>query len=666
MLMRKLQKLAPGEIKPSGYICRILELQAAGITGLISEIWPDLSDDSGWLGGRGESWERGPYYLDGLIPLAYLLEDPVLIEKARKWIDAIINSQQESGFFGPSWNLDWWPRAVVLKAFVPYFRATGDQRVIPFMQKYLHYQLTQIDRQPPHFWASARALEAAEAMELVFRETGDPEPARLADKLKNYMFDWFRYFEIWPYNQPTDAYLNRTIFNLFKSVFSPLDSLAKNNRKLKPPDPAEKILAFNRNKLVQIYTFTHGVNVAMALKYPVTYGLLSGSAENFSLPLKAYGQVIANHGMANGLFSADEHLNGSDPTAGTELCVVVELLYSLAELLSATGDPAYADLIELLAFNALPATFSDDLCCHQYLQQANQVAADKKRRKFYDANSESNIYGLEPNYGCCTANLHQGFPKLLLGSCFKITDGLAFMVHLPCRVKVKTATGQTLVIRQHADYPFEERLVYEIVEADNVDFMLKFRVPNLTRGKLFYNGEPVGLSGPGILELQRSFKQGDRIELEIAAPLTTINNPDGSISIRKGSILLALKIEEELKILRGREPFNYRQYLPRTNWNLAPLLQKGQVEVIGVRHNAISEKPFNSASPPLQIDIRGVRIINWKMKHNSAGPYPAHPVITGPQPITLVPYGSTNIRIAQFPLIDSQTAISSASEAGFR
>lgn len=657
MLKRKLQKLTPPEILPEGWIKRQLELQVAGLSGQISKIWPDLSDDSAWLGGKGESWERGPYYLDGLIPLAYLLDDKTLISEAQKWVDSILSSQQESGFFGPPWNHDWWPRAVVLKALVSYYRTTADPRVIPFMQKYLHFQLAQLDRQPLYFWAAARALEAAEALELVFQETGDPAIIELAVKLQSYMFDWFGHFRKWPYCQPTGAYLNRTFFNLAKKLLAWFDQRAKMNRKILEPDPAEKILAFNRRKLVKTYSFTHGVNIAMALKYPVTYGLLSGQDEDFNLPMKAYEQLMTCHGLAAGLFSADEHLNGNNPTAGIELCTVVELLYTFEELLSITGDPHYADLLELLAFNALPATFTSDLCCHQYLQQVNQVAADKRRRQYYDANSEANVYGLEPNYGCCTANLHQGFPKLSLCSCLKTETGLAFMVYLPCRVSVKIPDGRIFSIKQNSDYPFVDKIDFTVLEADDLELKLMFRVPALTRGELFYNSDQVGSSGPGLLELHRKFNRGDRIELKLDAPLQAVTNPDNSISIRQGSLLLALKIEAELKILKGEEPFNYRQYLPRSKWNLAPLLDGGQVEIVQVSRNSIPEKPFDSAAPPLEVMIRGVEIKNWKMKQNNAGPYPAQPLISEPRTITLVPYGSTNIRIAQFPAVDRQQRV---------
>ena len=82
-------------------------------------------------GGKGESWERGPYYLDGLIPLAWLLDDARLKAKAQKYIDWTLTNQAANGMIGPASNDDWWPRIVTLKALTQYQEFTGDPRVIP-------------------------------------------------------------------------------------------------------------------------------------------------------------------------------------------------------------------------------------------------------------------------------------------------------------------------------------------------------------------------------------------------------------------------------------------------------------------------------------------------------------------------------------------------------
>src|ERR1700759_3628288 len=96
-----------GAIRPLGWLRAQEQIQASGLTGHLDEFWNDVGPNSGWLGGSGESWERGPYYLDGLLPLAYQLQDAKLIAKAKRWVDWSLQSQQADGQFGPAKNDDW-------------------------------------------------------------------------------------------------------------------------------------------------------------------------------------------------------------------------------------------------------------------------------------------------------------------------------------------------------------------------------------------------------------------------------------------------------------------------------------------------------------------------------------------------------------------------------
>ena len=72
--MKKWSFYTTDEIKPTGWLYRQLKLQADGLSGNLDKIWPDIRD-SAWIGGAREGWERVPYWLDGFIPLAYLLDD---------------------------------------------------------------------------------------------------------------------------------------------------------------------------------------------------------------------------------------------------------------------------------------------------------------------------------------------------------------------------------------------------------------------------------------------------------------------------------------------------------------------------------------------------------------------------------------------------------------
>ena len=77
---------SPQEFQPEGWLRRQLRLQADGLCGHLDTIWPDVRD-SAWFGGDREGWERVPYWLDGFIPLAFLLQDPDLIRRARQYQD---------------------------------------------------------------------------------------------------------------------------------------------------------------------------------------------------------------------------------------------------------------------------------------------------------------------------------------------------------------------------------------------------------------------------------------------------------------------------------------------------------------------------------------------------------------------------------------------------
>ena len=98
--MNKWEFYTTNEIKAGGWLKKQLEIQAEGLSGNLDKVWMDVKDCA-WLGGTAEGWERVPYWLDGFIPLAYLLENVDLISIAKKYIDAIIAHQELDGWICP-------------------------------------------------------------------------------------------------------------------------------------------------------------------------------------------------------------------------------------------------------------------------------------------------------------------------------------------------------------------------------------------------------------------------------------------------------------------------------------------------------------------------------------------------------------------------------------
>ena len=109
-------EIAGGSIGlPEGWLLDQLRTQAEGLSGKLYKIWDDVNEKSAWLGGEGDGWERAPYYLDGLIPLAWELDDEELKGVCQKYIEWILGSAREDGWFGPEKNDDYWPLMVALK-----------------------------------------------------------------------------------------------------------------------------------------------------------------------------------------------------------------------------------------------------------------------------------------------------------------------------------------------------------------------------------------------------------------------------------------------------------------------------------------------------------------------------------------------------------------------
>jgi hypothetical protein len=639
----RFRQFSPAEITPEGWLRNRLEDQKDGLTGHVGEIWKDLSDDSTWLGGKGEAWERGPYYLDGLIPLAHLLKDEKLLKLKDKWLEGLFASVRPDGNFGPLRNPDVWPRMVAMKALLEEYDATEDERVFSLLIGYAHFLDQTIETFPPKFWASARALECLAPIIRLYEITHESFLIGLAGKLKTSMPDWSGFFRAFPYPEPTGRYLSRGLFRIAKDISVFLDLLSKNSQAIRRPETASTVKAFNENKTIRTMMMTHGVNIAMALKYATVFGMFTDDVQMMESGKAAYETVMEHHGTPIGIHTADEHLSGHAPFQGTELCAVVEEMYSFEQMLQATGDPYFADRLEFLAMNALPATFTDHMTKHQYVQQVNQIAADQKSRPFFDTNREGNVFGLAPNFGCCLANMHQGFPKYARNLVFKTEDGIAVTGYAPLSIDGELF-GSPFRMRIEGDYPYDGQTVIRLLAVSERAMKLELRMPEFAKTTLLINGKEEMTASPGFAVIERIFAPNDEITLQFKWKLVTIDNPDGTVSFRQGPILFAMPIQAIERKIRGNDPFCDIELTAASPWNQAPILASGRLKII--------ENPQQKSPIPFKIQAEGIEIPNWKPFMYSAGKVPVIIRRGKKKMISLIPYGETRLRIAAFPKVD--------------
>jgi DUF1680 family protein len=321
-------------------------------------------------------------------------------------------------------------------------------------------------------------------------------------------------------------------------------------------------------------------------------------------------------------------------------------MFSLETDISILGDAAFGDRLEKIAYNALPATLSADLWAHQYDQQANQIMCSISNRRWATNGPESNIFGLEPNFGCCTANMHQGWPKLAANLWMATPDGgLAAVVYGPSEVTATVRGGTSVTVEEVTDYPFREVVSLSVTMAKAATFPLTLRIPAwATTASVTVNGQPVDAIKAGqFLRIEREWKNADRVELRF--PMTVRN----SISVERGPLVYSLKIGESWHKINQTGPSADWEVYPTTPWNYA--LVKGAFQVT---EKAMERQPYTAAASPVEITAKARRLPQWTLVDDSPGVIPVSPVTTkrAEETVTLVPYGAAKLRITAFPWLE--------------
>lgn len=610
-----------GSIRPKGWLARQLRIQAEGLSGHLDEFWPDIKD-SGWFGGTAEAWERAPYWLDGVVPLAYLLNDQRLTEKVSRHIDFIVTHQQPDGWLGPVSSdmarYDLWGEILIFKPLLQYYEATGDARIPAVIEKALLRLDRHIDMAPLFNWGQFRWFEALIPIYWLYERTGADWLVDLAVKLHAQGFNWEAFFQRWPITQST-------------------------------PKKRWNYMG-------------HVVNNAMAIKSAGLWQRISGDARALAHTQEMIQKLDLYHGMVTGVFTGDECLAGKSPTQGTELCAVVEYAYSLETLLSIYGEASFGDRLEKIIFNALPATFSPDMWSHQYDQQVNQVECSIRDDRYWvDNGPESNLFGLEPNYGCCTANLSQGWPKFAAHLWMRTQDGgLAAVAYAPCQVET-LVEGTPVRITVDTDYPFRDEIQITVEVEQSVIFPIELRIPAWAQNAtMLVNGEAIYNIQPGrFLRIEREWTGSSQVTLTLPAKYVLRRGYNAAVALVRGPLVFSLPIGEEWRQVNQQKPHRELPHAdweiyPTTSWNYALELTGSELEEeIGLERCEVGEYPFSPAGAPVHIKVPGRRLEGWGMEHGCAQAAPLPPVHSE-QPVEvlkLIPYGCTNLRITEFPIV---------------
>ncbi|KAH8104066.1 hypothetical protein BXZ70DRAFT_888675 [Cristinia sonorae] len=630
---KKFVSLPLGAVKPAGWLhdqASYLVVQVNGLAGHEHDFYHYVSQ-SDWIG--GDSYysnleEAGSYWFNGMVPTGVLLNDSTIKAQTQQFLDYVLDHQDSTGWLGPEVNTTkprfLWGRYPFLFGAIQMVEADPSltSRVVPALHRFVSLANSMLHQgQGLEDWTKTRWEDFVIVLQWMHDFHPDGQEDILIDTMK--MLKWT--------GDPWELVFAEANF---------------------PKGPVEHL----RNPFPALTW--HGVNMAEGLKaLPSTFRFTHNQSD-LDAASHGWDLLFQYHGRPSGIYAADEYLAGLEATRGTELCLVVvnNIFHRGSYLYQVSGDPKYADRVERITYNALPATMTGDMWTRQYLQQQNQIAAKNMTpNPFPEDGPYSNVFGLEPNYPCCTVNHPQGWPKFISNSFVTSVDQMSLaQVYLgPFSTSTTLANGNKVMVTVDTVYPFSDTLV-TTVAADKA-FTYFVRIPSWVEGGTFSVNSAKARAVSPVNGLQSfAVPAGTTtITLNLPAQITVESRPHGSVAVHRGPLHYAFDIPRTQKVLakNAEEPRAVDlQFTATTDWEYAidPSTLKFHARVPS--GGKLPSPVFDSGLSPFTITVVACPI-KWAIAGDTfAASPPTNATCTGPTTnITLSPFGTTKLRIGEFP-----------------
>lgn len=647
--MKKFQKLSSfplGSILADGFLKEQMQRGKQGICGRLHEIEPDMIANpfvnkthvAAWGDGDQSGWgaEISGNYWFGYVLFAYTLQDPEMIETATNWVNGVLKNQKADGYLGTYFEEDAdiyddynaWGTSRGMMALLAYYEATGREDVLNAVYRCMLWFCDKWAGDQKTTYSGASIIET---MILTYYHTGDQ---RLVDFCEDYL----------------DFMCRHDLYNMsYKSMLS--DEF--------------RYLSYHA-------TLIGSESRLPALTYTATgKKIYLDAAEKFIH--KNREKSIQLHG---GAVSATEYNGPKGAVRESEYCTFTTLTQAYAYLSYITGNPMYGDFMEEVFYNAAQGARKKDETAIAYLTAPNQIYATE-----YSSGVTSDTQVYAPCYpvSCCPVNAVVIVPDFIRSMFLHDEkDNVYAVAYGPCSLQYKDIS-----ILEKTDYPFRNQVSFEM--GCSKEFSLNLKIPQWSSGyAITLNGTPIHADAEkdGFAVIHRKWSAGDTLTIRFDAQIQVIkvDDSDGSgkypLAVKYGPLLYSYHIPENWVAYPGK-PMNP---LPEGfSWyNVQPVYEESDVkdahEMMVMRRQqyswnfAVDENLQPEDFTIEEVDAQGYAWENPKIRlhtHCYKAPYlnalyetktfepiGQYQYVTDKLPLTLVPYGCTNLRITYFPKAD--------------